>query len=634
MIDTLKSPKSLISFGVFVLAFAVYAFTLQPDLGFTDSGELAGVCVTFGVAHPTGYPLFTVLGHLWSLLPLPMTMIAKMNLFSAFCMAVGVAISVLLFHELIVFLGQPTRLKEKKKHGSLATPAVLPEIAMLTISAGMALTLGFGATMWDLATSIEVYSLQFALLATALLLCLKAVGPKSAPSKFLLASLAIGLCFDNHLTTVMLMPSVVTLFFYRPNESLNISSQRWREFAIVLIPIGLCAAFYLLLVLRSASEPVFNWGEVHRSFAKFKYHVTGGQYSVWMFGEEGTFATNAKDFFSSLLWKNSGFLGFPFALYGVLVLFKRSKPLALFFSLAGLSCLLYSFNYSIHDIDSYYLLFYLAFGALAVVGIAELSRKSQVATFVFLALAVASLVLNFSVGDKRHDSAVPEYIKLVEPHLPKNALVLSSQWDYFVSGFWYKQKVEGLRPDICLLDKELVRRTWYIPQARRWNPDVFVGCEKELRKYSQLLDYFEENSDEFTNPENVNGARLSAEIQAAWESLFKSIVRENSKKRPIVVSLDVLQSEPYLSKGMQVVPQGLFVRLTSDTSTAVLRGQLIDVQNFKRSLSGKSGHLYEGIRETVRISLSASADYAKQTNQQDQMVLFRQKAESLESEIQ
>src|SRR5271170_221373 len=55
-----------------VLGFAlfnVYAlFTLKRISG-GDSGELVLVAHTLGVAHPPGYPLFTILGKLFSLLP-------------------------------------------------------------------------------------------------------------------------------------------------------------------------------------------------------------------------------------------------------------------------------------------------------------------------------------------------------------------------------------------------------------------------------------------------------------------------------------------------------------------------------------------------------------------------------------
>jgi hypothetical protein len=53
-----------------LIAFGVYCTTLCHGVGITDAGELATVLCTLGIAHPTGYPLFTLIGHVWMLLPL------------------------------------------------------------------------------------------------------------------------------------------------------------------------------------------------------------------------------------------------------------------------------------------------------------------------------------------------------------------------------------------------------------------------------------------------------------------------------------------------------------------------------------------------------------------------------------
>jgi hypothetical protein len=49
--------------AVFVFSLLVYALTLAPSLGPVDAGELAAAAYTLGVAHPTGYPLYALLGR-------------------------------------------------------------------------------------------------------------------------------------------------------------------------------------------------------------------------------------------------------------------------------------------------------------------------------------------------------------------------------------------------------------------------------------------------------------------------------------------------------------------------------------------------------------------------------------------
>ncbi len=47
-------------------ALGVYAATLAPTVSILDSPELSAAAITLGVPHPTGYPLFMLLGHAWS----------------------------------------------------------------------------------------------------------------------------------------------------------------------------------------------------------------------------------------------------------------------------------------------------------------------------------------------------------------------------------------------------------------------------------------------------------------------------------------------------------------------------------------------------------------------------------------
>src|SRR5262249_43548805 len=61
---------ALIAAGVAALvAFVVYALTVEPSLPTGDSGELITSAYVHGVAHPPGYPLYMLLGYPVSHLP-------------------------------------------------------------------------------------------------------------------------------------------------------------------------------------------------------------------------------------------------------------------------------------------------------------------------------------------------------------------------------------------------------------------------------------------------------------------------------------------------------------------------------------------------------------------------------------
>src|SRR6185436_16193683 len=72
---------------VAVAVFVVYAAGACPTIYVGDSGELVAAVHVLGIPHPTGYPLYVLLGKLWTLL-LPAGSIAwRMSLFSAACAA-------------------------------------------------------------------------------------------------------------------------------------------------------------------------------------------------------------------------------------------------------------------------------------------------------------------------------------------------------------------------------------------------------------------------------------------------------------------------------------------------------------------------------------------------------------------
>jgi hypothetical protein len=68
---------------VALLLFGVYAAGAAPTIYVGDSGELVAAVATLGIPHPSGYPLYVLLGKLWTL-AVPVGSIAyRMSLFSA-----------------------------------------------------------------------------------------------------------------------------------------------------------------------------------------------------------------------------------------------------------------------------------------------------------------------------------------------------------------------------------------------------------------------------------------------------------------------------------------------------------------------------------------------------------------------
>ena len=214
------------------IVFAIYLITLAPTVVQIDSGELVTVQITLGIAHPTGYPLYTILGYLFSLIPLPFTKIYQMNLLAAIYCAVAVGFFVQsvklaldnlekseIFKTNKVKKATRKNRKEKDKHvDGNRNKNDIPEIVKLFTAAFSGFILAFSKTFWFQSTSVEVYSLHLLLICAIILVLLKAFLQNEKPQNifhnhwFILA-IVLALSFSNHMTTLLILPGIAYLFF-------------------------------------------------------------------------------------------------------------------------------------------------------------------------------------------------------------------------------------------------------------------------------------------------------------------------------------------------------------------------------------------------------------------------------------
>src|SRR5260370_5500864 len=81
---------------VFVATMIAYLRTMSHGLEFMDTGEFQTVTYVLGIAHPTGYPLYTIVGKLFGTLLPVYSWAFRMNLMSALCAAVAAAMLAML----------------------------------------------------------------------------------------------------------------------------------------------------------------------------------------------------------------------------------------------------------------------------------------------------------------------------------------------------------------------------------------------------------------------------------------------------------------------------------------------------------------------------------------------------------
>lgn len=600
----MKKIQYLIAFIAAIFSFIIYILTAAKDLQFTDSGELAAVSVTLGIAHPSGYPLFTILGHIWSYLPINISKIYLLNILAG----IYTSLSVLVFYFIVYTILNSIQFikktkKQKKKKDS--TDSITNNVNNYLIFSSLIATLiySFSITVWSQATNFEVYSLQLLLINLVILLVIKAWQSEEQQKQFyLIGSFVLGLSFTNHLTTILIVPAVLFLYF-KTQEKFDFSFPKLKFLFVALLPLILGLSLYLYLPIRSAMEPDFNWGWVSRSFDKFWYHVTGKQYQVWMFSDAETMKKNISLFFQ-MIPSQFGWIGIIPLVLGLFQLIRYHLTYSIFLLLISIAAFIYVINYSIHDIDSYFTMVFIPLHIFAAVGIYWLFIKIKQIAYSLIIIPIISIFINYESCDLSNNFLVREYTNNLINNLDENALIISAQWDYWCSAFWYMQKVEKIREDIVLVEKELLRRTWYPYQFKKWYPEIYDNSENEFELFMEDLELFEAGKP--YNPQR---------IQARFINLLNSFIDKNINERPIYITIDILQTEPDVGRDYEKIPEGFAIRLLNKKEIRPVNLVKFDLTKFQNSFKKKENHLEEGIRKLASSQLSILGNYALSTQQ-------------------
>lgn len=546
----------------FLIPFIVYVVTLAPAVTFIDAGELATVATKLGVAHPTGYPLFTVLGNVFTNIPIG-DEIYRLNLMSA----VVSSLALLMFFNLLIFIFKELNFSEEL---SSEKKNISDEI-IYNISLASVFILAFSKTFWDTANAIEVYSLHTFFLVTNIYLFLKAnsFDPKEKDfdnqkeKNWLLFAFVLGLSFTNHLSTIFLSVGFLYLNF-AVNGFNKISFKR---ILILAIPFLLGYSVYLYLFVR-AENSVLSWGYPN-TFENFWRHFTGKQFSVWMFS---SFENAGKQFsyFTSNYPLEFFYIPLLIAVPGLYEINKKSKKLFYFTILLFGFCILYAINYDIYDIDSYFLLAFIVTAIWVAFGFLFLVKKfkdSKAISFAIILTCLIPLSQNFSKVDESKNFFVQDYTMNVFNTAPENSIIISTQWDFFISSSLYQQFVKNIRPDIVIIDKELMRKSWYMHYLQVHYPEVYEKSKNEFEIYHKELVKFENNTDRYTSPKTETDRQDLQKIQTAFMNLLNSIVDENYNDREIFTTFEIEQGKTEIfGKNYLKVPQGLLIKYNKDKS--------------------------------------------------------------------
>jgi hypothetical protein len=544
----LNKREYIIGIGLSVFVFIVYLTTMCRSIDVIDAGELSTVAYTLGIAHPTGYPLFSLVGWLFSHILFPFRVIERVNIMAAFLCSVGLFF---FFRFLVFFLREFTLTKIEKAREHYSSKDEIYKILIPALCG--TLVLAFSETYWSQSNSVEVYSLHVLLLSINLFLFAKAISSSSSGIQkeryWYLWAFVLGLGFCNHMTTILLAPAYLFAYFYM----YGFGKSSWKRLTRFAVPFFLALSVYLFLVIRAGGEPVMNWGNP-TSLEKLYWHFSGKQYRVWLFSSTES-AERQFQYFNNGLLAEFAYIPVLFAVLGLWKTWKRGWQVLIFTLLMFAGCVLYSINYDIHDIDSYFLLAYVTVAIWVAAGVGKIiEQKIEYARWISIGAVLVSmfpLYYNYSNADEKDFNMVENYSKDILQSVEPDGIVISYQWDYFVSAMNYLQFVEGVRPDVIVIDKELLRRSWYFVQLERRYPEF-------IRKSRAAIDAFLQELYKFEHDLPYDQSL----IEYRYAAMIKSFIDQNYVSRPVYVTVEIEQE---YTQGYNRVPTGLVFQLSTDT---------------------------------------------------------------------
>ncbi len=437
----MRSRNLLPAFLLGLAAFVAYAFTAAPDILFGDAGEFQFTLPLAGVGHPTGYPLFHILGWSWERL-FGSHPAWGANLFSALWGGVAVGVFFLFSAEALARL--LARLKWASGTRWLA--------GLTTVVFAM------NPTLWAQATQAEVYTLHAAFVA-AILGAALAVGRSRDAWPLWPLALLLGLGLTHHLTTLFLFPGVI-LFLLLTRPDLFRFKPIFKALPWFLAPLLL----YLYIPLRAPVSPwLYPQLTPERTIPLFENTLAGNLRFILGMGfssEIGSaplmqqLATAGQLYLTHFTWA-----GLALIALGLLALiFEGDWALLLLTGVSFLLLQLFNLFYGIGDIYTYYLPLYLIatvwLGMGLAYGVEWLTRVTSpglrrwwlILPALILILPAFLFRAYHPQFDRSEDrTARAQWERILAQPLPDDALLVSNDRDE-MTPLIYIQQVEGRAP--------------------------------------------------------------------------------------------------------------------------------------------------------------------------------------------
>ena len=214
-----------VSFGI---ALITYTLTLEPTVSSWDCGEYISTAVNLEVGHPPGAPLFQMLGAFFAMFTNdPSNWALMVNFMSG----LASAFTILFMFWTITNLAK----KIASKNGNFSTGE---KIAVLGSGLVGSLAYTFSDSFWFSAVEGEVYAMSSFLMAILFWLALKWESEMNTPRGhrwLLLISFVVGLSFGVHILSLLVIPSIVLIYFFKNYKEITIKTTAIATLVSILV---------------------------------------------------------------------------------------------------------------------------------------------------------------------------------------------------------------------------------------------------------------------------------------------------------------------------------------------------------------------------------------------------------------
>jgi hypothetical protein len=411
-----------------ILPVVLYILTASRTLPWGDGAEFYVAVRNLGIPHPSGYPLFLLLGRILHVLSgTPFLLNLLPGLFT-------LCACIFLYRIILHFTKAPF------------------------VSLALSLFFAVGRTAWYQSIAAEVYTLNLCLFCALLYCVIQALRDEryAVPAYFI-----AGLALTNHLTAILyIIPCGLYLLIERKKTV--------RFLPVALLPL----LMYLYFPIRTRANPVpdlFN----PETFEGLIAYVSGSAFLYRSFSiARSSFITDITVFLRS--WWLQCLVLLPLGFYGLFKL--REKRLRIMLMIIALVVLVYTLLYHIPDKQGYYLPFYAVWfifcGSALVTILPERFRP------LLLALPLVGTAVNYRACDLSKERSLDDLGNAIFESLPDTCIFVSD--DYFVY-YDLLNRAQSSTKHVIPVVQFYLRMDWYIEHLVQHYPDLVVPTSVEYR---------------------------------------------------------------------------------------------------------------------------------------------------------